>query len=92
MSDFIGNGGDGYTMMAKYEVFKEGLLTDTDAIAYYIKNDLKGIIPAEYRDFQGRINLVNGSIPSISSSNLSSISSSISIVLKKLALFIILTL
>ena len=92
MSDFIGNGGDGYTMMAKYEVFKEGLLTDTDAIAYYIKNDLKGIIPAEYRDFQGRINLVNGSIPSIPSSNLSSISSSISIVLKKLALFIILTL
>ena len=92
MSDFIGNGGDGYTMMAKYEVFKEGLLTDTDAIAYYIKNDLKGIIPAEYKNFQGRINLVNGSIPSISSSNLSSISSSISIVLKKLALFIILTL
>ena len=92
MSDFIGNGGDGYTMMAKYEVFKEGLLTDTDAIAYYIKNDLKGKIPAEYKNFQGRINLVNGSIPSISSSNLSSISSSISIVLKKLALFIILTL
>ena len=92
MSDFIGNGGDGYTMMAKYEVFKEGLLTDTDAIAYYIKNDLKGIIPAEYKNFQGRINLVNGSIPSIPSSNLSSISSSISIVLKKLALFIILTL
>ena len=92
MSDFIGNGGDGYTMMAKYEVFKEGLLTDTDAIAYYIKNDLKGMIPAEYKNFQGRINLVNGSIPSIPSSNLSSISSSISIVLKKLALFIILTL
>ena len=66
MSDFIGNGGDGYTMMAKYEVFKEGLLTDTDAIAYYIKNDLKGIIPAEYKNFQGRINLVNGSTTSSS--------------------------
>jgi 2',3'-cyclic-nucleotide 2'-phosphodiesterase (5'-nucleotidase family) len=95
MSDFIGNGGDGYTMFAKYEVFKEGLFTDTDAIAYYIKNDLNGTIPAKYKDFQGRINLVNDSIPSIpsiSSSNPSSIPSSIPILLKNLALIIILTL
>jgi 2',3'-cyclic-nucleotide 2'-phosphodiesterase (5'-nucleotidase family) len=60
MSDYIGNGGDGYTMFAKYEVFQEGLLTDTDAIAYYIKNTLNGKIPSEYKDFQGRINMVNG--------------------------------
>ena len=96
MSDYIGNGGDGYTMFSKYEVFKEGLLTDTDAIAYYIKNDLKGIIPAKYKDFQGRINLVNSSISYIPSSNppsnLSSNPSSIPILLKNLALIIILTL
>ena len=60
MSDYIGNGGDGYTMLAKYEVFQEGLLTDTDAIAYYIKNTLNGTIPSKYKDFQERINLVNG--------------------------------
>ena len=34
MSDFIGNGGDGYTMLAGYEVFKEGLYTDTDSLFY----------------------------------------------------------
>jgi 2',3'-cyclic-nucleotide 2'-phosphodiesterase (5'-nucleotidase family) len=60
MSDYIGNGGDGYTMFAKYEVFQEGLLTDTYAIAYYIKNTLNGKIPSEYKDFQGRINMFNG--------------------------------
>jgi len=90
MSDYIGNGGDGYTMIAKYEVFKEGLLTDTDAIAYYIKNDLNGIIPEKYKDFQGRINLIDGSVPSNPSSNLSSIPSSISIIMINLALFLIL--
>ena len=61
MSDYIGNGGDGYTMIAKYDVVLEGLYTDTDSIANYIKDDLNGTIPAFYKDFQGRINLVNGS-------------------------------
>jgi 2',3'-cyclic-nucleotide 2'-phosphodiesterase (5'-nucleotidase family) len=72
MNDFIGNGGDGYTMLAKYEVFQEGLLTETDCLAYYIKNDLNGIIPEEYIDFQRRINLVNRSnfITEESSSNI----------------------
>ena len=63
MSDFIGNGGDGYNMFAGYEVYQEGLLTDTDSIAYFIKNDLNGKIPSEYKDLQGRINFVNGSNP-----------------------------
>jgi len=61
MSEYIGNGGDGYTMLSKYDVIREGLFTDTDTLADYIKNDLNGTIPAEYKDFQGRINLVNGS-------------------------------
>ena len=77
MSDYIGNGGDGYTMLSKYDVVLEGLYTDTDSIANYIKNNLNGTIPAYYKEFQGRINLVNGSdsslIPSsIPSSNPSS--------------------
>ena len=67
MSSYIGNGGDGYTMFTKYDVLLEGLYTDTDAIANYIKDDLNGTIPAKYKDFQGRINLVNGSNPSPSS-------------------------
>jgi len=64
MSDYIGNEGDGYSMFSKYEVSQEGLFTDTVPIAYYIKNDLNGKIPSTYKDFQGRVNLVNGSIPS----------------------------
>ena len=64
MSDFIGNGGDGYNMFAEYEVSQEGLLTDTDSLSYFIKNDLNGKIPSEYKDLQGRINFVNSSIPS----------------------------
>ena len=65
LSEYISNGGDGYTMFAKYEVVNEPLFTDTDSLAYYIKNDLNGTIPAEYKDFQGRINFVNGSeVPS----------------------------
>jgi hypothetical protein len=67
MSDFIGNGGDGYNMFAEYEVSQEGLLTDTDSLSYFIKNDLNGKIPSEYKDLQGRINFVNGSIPSTTS-------------------------
>jgi len=65
MSDYIGSGGDGYTMLSKYDVILEGLLTDTDSLANYIKNDLNGTIPASYKDFQGRINLVNGSNSSL---------------------------
>jgi len=61
MSDYVGNGGDGYSMLAKYKVVLEGLYTDTDSIANYIKNNLNGTIPASYKDFQGRINLVDGS-------------------------------
>ena len=66
MSEYIGNGGDGYTMFAGYEIFQEGLYTDTDSIAYFIKDYLNGTIPAEYKDLQGRINLVNGSTTSSS--------------------------
>jgi len=61
MNDYISNGGDGYSMFSKYDVVLEGIYTDTDSIAYFIKNDLNGTIPAEYKDFQGRINLVNDS-------------------------------
>ena len=61
LNEFIGNGGDGYTMFAKYEVFREGLLSDTDALAHYIKYELEGLIPEEYMDFQRRINFVNRS-------------------------------
>ena len=65
LNEFVANGGDGYFMFTKYEVFYEPLYTDTDSLAYYIKNNLNGRIPAEYKDFKGRINFIIGSeVPS----------------------------
>ena len=61
MNDFLCIGGDGYTMIAKYDEFNESLMADVDALAFYIKNELNGSIPKEYKDFQGRINIVNAS-------------------------------
>ena len=39
------NGGSGYNMLSKYDVYNEYLLTDTDSLAYYIRDKLKGEIP-----------------------------------------------
>ena len=47
MNEYIGNGGDGYSMFTKYDVILEGIYTDTDSIAYFIKNDFKGTIHTE---------------------------------------------
>ena len=58
MLEFTANGGDGYSMIGDVEVYKEGLLTDTDAVTNYIKDTLKGEIPEKYKDVQGRINKV----------------------------------
>ena len=54
--EFIANGGDGYSMIGNVEVDREALLTDTDAVTDYIKENLEGNIPDKYKDVQGRIN------------------------------------
>jgi 2',3'-cyclic-nucleotide 2'-phosphodiesterase (5'-nucleotidase family) len=53
--EFISNGGDGYSMIGNVEVDREALLTDTDAVTDYIKENLEGVIPDIYKDVQGRI-------------------------------------
>ena len=53
--EFIAVGGDGYSMLAKNKVINESLITDTDALASYIKNNLKGDIPEIYKKEQERI-------------------------------------
>ena len=63
--EFIANGGDGYSMFAKYEVTNEPLVTDTDALVSYIQNDLNGTIPEKYKDYQGRINFKNQTVLTI---------------------------
>ena len=53
--EFIATGGDGYSMLAKNKVINESLITDTDAVAFYIKNNLEGNIPEIFEKEQGRI-------------------------------------
>ena len=56
-SDYLSNGGGGYMMFSKYEVFNESLITDTDAISLFIKNNLNSIISKKYKQPQSRINI-----------------------------------
>ena len=60
--EYIANGGDGYSMFSKFEITNEPLVTDTDALVSYIQNDLNGIIPEKYKDYQGRINFKNQTV------------------------------
>jgi len=59
--EYISNGGDGYAMFPNYEVYYESILTDTDSLIYYIKNNLKGTIPEKYKEVEGRVNIINSS-------------------------------
>jgi len=56
---YLGNGGDGYSMFAKYKEYKELPLNDNEILIKYIKEDLKGSIPSFYQETQGRIIIVD---------------------------------
>ena len=62
--EYNANGGGGYSMFIPFEVYNETLITDTDALCSFIKNNLNGNIPEEYKNVQGRINLYNKSYTS----------------------------
>ena len=53
--NYIGNGGDGFSMFYKYEELLSVLKTDYEALKIYIEDELKGIIPDYYKKTQGRI-------------------------------------
>jgi len=53
--NYIGNGGDGFSMFKKYEEISNVLKTDNEALIIYIKDELKGKIPDIYQKTQGRI-------------------------------------
>ena len=59
LDEFIGSGGDGYSMFTNLVPYYESMYTDTDSFMYYIKDFLKGEIPDEYKELQGRINIYN---------------------------------
>ena len=54
--EFISSGGDGFSMLSKFDVFNEALITDTDALSAFIEELYE--IPEEYKDLQGRINFI----------------------------------
>ena len=52
---FIARGGDGYSMLAKYDIILNMLITDTEATIMYIEKKFNENIPDYYRIKQGRI-------------------------------------
>ena len=57
-SEYILAGGDGYSMFSPFKTVNESVFTDSDALQYYIKNDLQGKIPDKYNNEDNdRINL-----------------------------------
>ena len=57
--EYISNGGDGYSMFSKFDIYNESLMTDTDSLIHFIHYNLNGEIPLKYKDIQGRINIMN---------------------------------
>jgi len=55
LPDFIGNGGDGFTMFTKHKVVNESVFTDSDALSHYISYNLKGQVPDDYKKNNTRI-------------------------------------
>ena len=67
--EYNANGGGGYSLFADFNVFNESLVTDTDALCFFIQQNLNGNIPEEYKNVQGRININYNSSSSKNSSN-----------------------
>lgn len=60
---FLKNGGDGYIMSGKCNIYLDSVISDSDLIAAYIRDDLGGVIPEKYADpyGEGRITILDAS-------------------------------
>ena len=55
-NSFIINGGDGYSMFAKYkDIYKLSIGVDNEVLLRYINETLKGEVPEKYKKTEGRI-------------------------------------
>jgi len=54
-SSFILEGGDGYSMFAPFEITKTSIGVDNEVLLKYITENLKGVIPLQYKTVEGRI-------------------------------------
>ncbi len=61
---YLKNGGDGfrYILSEKCSIVRDNIMSDSDLIAAYIRDDLGGVIPEKYSNLygEGRIHIVNG--------------------------------
>ena len=61
---YLKNGGDGWIFTGKCNIIRDNVMTDSDLIAVYIRDNLGGVIPDTYSNLygEGRIKFVNSSI------------------------------
>ena len=57
MSEYLFTGGDGYSMFSKFKDVTESVFAESDALIYYIENNLNGKISSNYENEDGRINM-----------------------------------
>ena len=55
IDNYIGTGGDGYSMFAKYGDINNTHTILYEALIFFIRNKLNGIVPDYYKNIQGRI-------------------------------------
>ena len=61
---YLKNGGDGYIFTDNCNIIRDNVMTDSDLITVYIRDNLGGVIPDTYSNLygEGRIKIVNSSI------------------------------
>ena len=57
VSAFIADGADGYGMLKETDLLSSTMLPDNEVVMKYIKENLGGVIPDDYRQTQGRITI-----------------------------------
>ncbi len=58
---FLKNGGDGYIFTGKCKIIHDNVMSDSDLISVYIRDDLGGVIPEKYSNLygEGRIKILS---------------------------------
>ena len=58
---FLKKGGDGYIFTGKCNIIRDNVMSDSDLISVYIRDDLGGVIPEKYSELygEGRIKIIS---------------------------------
>lgn len=60
---YLKNGGEGFILAGKCNIIRDDVMSDSDLIAVYIRDNLGGVIPEKYSSLygEGRIKIINSS-------------------------------